>query len=309
MDFSITILGTSSAIPNSQRNPTSQIVNCHNQLFMVDCGEGTQSRLRKNRIRLSKINHIFISHLHADHVLGLTGLISTYALLGRVNTLHIYANPRLKELIAYQNTFFNNDLPYTIEFHDLEPEQEAVVFEDQTILVKAFPLKHSVPTHGFLFQEKKRLRKIDKQKVDFYQIPISEIHKIKQGSNFVTSEGKCIKNKDLTFDVPKERSYAYCSDTAYYEEIVEKIKGVDILYHEATFCKEDLKRAYQTQHSTSEQASQIAKKAQVGKLLLGHFSTRYKNLNTLLSEAKAIFQNAEIAEEGTVYTIDEVLPK
>ena len=305
MDFSVTILGTSSAIPNSKRNPPSQLVNHNGQLFLIDCGEGTQTQLRRNHISLSKINRILISHLHADHVLGLFGLISSYALLGRTNTLHIYSDPRLKDLVEFQNVFFNNKLSYQIEFHFLEEKKDAIVFEDEKLIVKAFPLKHSVPTHGFLIKEKKRLRKIDKAKISFYQIPISKIKDIKQGSDFKTQSGKIISNKELTFDVPKERSYAYCSDTAYYKEIVRHIEGVDLLFHESTFCKEDLKRAYQTQHSTSQHAAEIAKEANANKLLLGHFSTRYKNLDSMLSDAKKIFLNTEIAKEKKCYSIEE----
>jgi len=305
MDFSVTILGTSSAIPNSKRNPPSQLVNHNGQLFLIDCGEGTQTQLRRNHISLSKINRILISHLHADHVLGLFGLISSYALLGRTNTLHIYSDPRLKDLVEFQNVFFNNKLSYQIEFHFLEEKKDAIVFEDEKLIVKAFPLKHSVPTHGFLIKEKKRLRKIDKAKISFYQIPISKIKDIKQGSDFKTQSGKIISNKELTFDVPKERSYAYCSDTAYYKEIVRHIEGVDLLFHESTFCKEDLKRAYQTQHSTSQHAAEIAKEANVNKLLLGHFSTRYKNLDSMLFDAKKIFLNTEIAKERKCYSIEE----
>ena len=305
MIFSTTVLGTASAIPSSKRNPPSQIVHIHSHTFLVDCGEGTQIQMRRNHIRLSKINHIFISHLHADHVLGILGLLSTYALLGRVNSLHIYANERLEELIKYHQEFFNNKFSYEIIFHPLIPDVDGVIFEDDKLFVKAFPLKHSVPSHGFLFAEKKRLRKIDKSKISFYSIPVSKIKEIKEGADFVTEQGQLIRNKDLTFDVPRERSYAYCSDTAYFDKIIQYIKGVDILYHESTFCNEDLKRAYQTQHSTSEQAARIAQKANVGRLLLGHFSTRYKNLDTMLDEALKVFKNTEIAKEKEVYTIEE----
>lgn len=309
MNFSITILGTSSAVPSSKRNPVSQVAHIHNQVFLIDCGEGTQIQLRKNRIRLSKINHIFISHLHGDHIFGLFGLLSTFSLLGRTNILHIYADPRLKELLDYHNQFFNNKLTYAIDFHVLEEGKESDIYEDEQVFVKAFPLKHSVPTHGFLFQEKKRLRKIDKNRIEEFQIPISDIIKLKQGGDFYTKEGKCIKNKDLTFDVPKERSYAYCSDTAFYQDIVKWISNVDLLFHESTFTKEDIKRAEATLHSTSEQAATIAKLANVGQLLLGHFSTRYKDLNPMLQDAKKVFSNTDLAEEGKSYDIAEKINK
>ena len=305
MDFSLTVLGTSSAVPNSKRNPSSQIVNYNSNLFLVDCGEGTQIRLRQNRIKLSKINHIFISHLHGDHVFGLFGLLSTYSLLGRVNPLHIYSDARLKELIDFHNQFFKNNLSYELVFHELEEGKSEIVYQDKYLYVHAFPLKHSVSSHGFLFREKKRLRKIDKYQIEKYKIPVSEIVNIKQGSDFVLEDGQIISNDKLTFNAPKERSFAYCSDTAYYPPIIKNIENIDLLFHESTFCNEDKERARFTMHSTAEQAASIAKEANVKKLLLGHFSTRYKDLNPLLEEAKLVFSNTVIAEEGQTYKIEE----
>ncbi len=305
MDFSVTVLGISSAVPNSKRNPSSQIVKLHNNFFLVDCGEGTQSQLRRNHFKFSKICHIFISHLHGDHVFGLFGLLSTFSLLGRSRDLHIYANSKLKELIDYHNQFFNNKLTYPIIFHSLIEGKSEVVLETDAYFVKAFPMKHSIPVHGFRFQEKKRLRKIDKSRLDECRIPISEIVNIKKGLDFIKDNGEIIPNQYLTFDVPKPRSYAYCSDTAYYPDMLNEINNLDLLFHESTFCNSDIKRAEETKHSTAKQAATIAKKSAAKQLLLGHFSTRYKDLSLLEVEAQAIFQNTKIAEEGKRYDIKE----
>ncbi len=307
MDFSVTILGISSAVPNSKRNPSSQVVNLHNNYFLVDCGEGTQIQLRRNHFKFSKINHIFISHLHGDHVFGLFGLLSTFSLLGRTNDLHIYANSRLKELIDYHNQFFNNNLTYQLIFHPLTDGESEIVLETDSYFVKAFPMKHSVPVHGFRFSEKQRPRKIDKNRIDEYKIPILEIENIKKGANFIKDDGEIIPNQQLTFDVPKPRSYAYCSDTAYNPLMINEIENLDLLFHESTFCTSDKERAKLTMHSTAEQAATIAKDAKVKSLLLGHFSTRYKDLSLLGKEAQAIFKNTQIAEEGKRYDIEECL--
>lgn len=305
MDFSVTILGTSSAIPTSKRNPSAQIVNYDSKFFLLDCGEGTQVQIRKNHFRLSKIDHIFISHLHGDHIYGLFGLISTFSLLGRAKPLHIYSSHKLQELLSFHDSFFNNKLSFAIEFHALEEGKTDVVYQDEKLMIEAFPLKHSIATHGFLFKEKKRARKINKHKLDAFSVPISEIVKIKHGADFFCEDGRLIPNKELTFDVPKERAYAYCTDTAYYPNIIKKIEKVDLLYHEATFCNKDAERAKKTMHSTAEQAATIARDAKVQKLIIGHFSTRYSNLTRLLKEAKQVFNNTEIAEEGQTYIIEE----
>ncbi|MBN2669652.1 MAG: ribonuclease Z [Bacteroidales bacterium] len=305
MNFSITVLGTSSAIPNSKRNPSAQVVNVHERFFLVDCGEGTQQLLRKNHIKLSKIHHIFISHLHGDHVLGLFGLVSTFSLLGRNDDLHIYSDPRLKEIIEYHNSFFGNELSYNIVFHDLFEGQAATIYEDDHLIIKTFPLKHSVPSHGFVFNEKERYRSVDKQKIQKYKLEFPDIVRIKSGEDFITESGEIIPNKELTFNPPKQRSYAYCSDTAYFPDIVPFIDEVDILYHEATFADSEQERAKQTMHSTAGQAAQIALQAKAKRLLLGHFSTRYKDINILKVQAKRYFTNCELAQEGFNYEIKE----
>jgi len=305
MSFSVTILGTSSAVPNSKRNPSSQVVNLNQNLFLVDCGEGTQIQLRKNKLNLSKIKHIFISHLHGDHVFGLFGLLSTYSLLGRDVDLHIYANEKLKEIIESHNKFFNNKLTYKIIFHFLNEGEKSLLYEDKFLMIKAFPLKHSIACHGFVFKEKPKLLNIKKYKIAQYNIPISEINKIKNGADFLTEDGQLIHNQELTIKSEKPCSYAYCSDTAFYPKIINEISQVDLLYHESTFANTESKRAQTTQHSTAEDAATIAKEANVKSLLLGHFSTRYSNLDILLNEAKSIFRDTEIAIEGKTYKIDQ----
>ncbi len=308
MNFSVTILGTSSAVPNSQRNPSAQVINVHERFFLVDCGEGTQTLIRRYKLRLSKINHIFISHLHGDHVYGLFGLLSTYSLIGRTETLTIYANPKLKELIAYHNVFFDNKLTYPLVFVDIIEGEKQVIYDDDHLAVTAFPLKHSVPTHGFLFVEKPRLRRINKPMTDFYKVPGVEMLDIKKGSDFVDENGQLIPNSQLTFEPAPIRSFAYCSDTAYFPEIAVTINGVDLLYHEATFVSEDVERAYATLHSTAAHAATMANLSKAKNLIIGHFSTRYKELNPLLNEAKQIFESVELAQEGKTYFIEENLP-
>jgi ribonuclease Z len=308
MNFSVTVLGTSSAIPNSKRNPSSQVVNVHDRLFLVDCGEGTQILLRKNRIKLAKLNHICISHLHGDHIFGLFGLLSTYSLLNRTTALHIYANTRLEELLDFHKSFFDHELTYPLVFHPLEPDFAGVIFEDDHVLVKAFPMRHSIPSHGYLFEEKERMKKISAFKISEYKITPEDIKKIKLGQDYTTSDGRIIPNSELTTNPPLPRSYAYCSDTKYFPKISQFIDGVDLLYHESTFANAEKDRAKSTQHSTAEQAAKIAKLANVKKLLLGHFSTRYNDLSVLLKEATAVFLTSEIAEENKTYSIDEVLP-
>lgn len=308
MNFSVTILGTSSAIPNSKRNPSSQVVNVHDRLFLVDCGEGTQILLRKNKIKLSKLNHICISHLHGDHIYGLFGLLSTFSLLNRRSELHIYANPNLQVLLDFHKKFFDQELTYPIIFHPLEPSFSGLVYEDNHVSVSAFSMRHSVPSHGYIFKEKERLRKIKSNKISEYNIDHEAIKNVKMGQDYRTKDGDLVPNSELTLDPPLIRSYAYCSDTKYFPQIVKHIKGVDLLYHESTFANSEKDRAKATQHSTAEQAAKIADQAGVGHLLLGHFSTRYKDLSILLNEAKAVFANSEIAEENKTYSIDEVLP-
>ncbi len=309
MNFSVTVLGISSAMPNSKRHPASHLVNIHERLFLVDCGEGTQMQLRRNRVRMSRIKHIFISHLHGDHVYGLFGLLSTFSLLGREHSVHLYAHPELKELLDYHNKFFQTESTFELIFHPIGHDFEGILYEEDRLTVEAFKLDHSVSSHGFLFKEKPRLRRINKIKAEEYQLPIQQIVPVKQGADYITPEGQTIPNSVLTLNPPLPRSFAYCSDTAYNPKIVSKIKGIDLLYHEATFAETEKDRAKATKHSTALEAAQIANQAEVKKLIIGHFSARYKDLNVLLNEAQTAFPNTELAQESTIYTVDEVMSK
>ena len=303
MSFEITILGSSSALPTSVRYPTSHFVDFNKNAFLIDCGEGTQIQLRKYRLKFNKINHIFISHLHGDHCFGLLGLISSFMLLGRKVDLHIYANSDLEKIITCQLFYFGDNLSFNLIFHALDFNKKQLIYENKTLEVYSFPLKHRVPTCGFLFQEKTKEYNIKKEFVDAFQISIKDILKIKQGEDYTTEDGKIIPNKNLSIKPPKTKSYAFCSDTKYYQKIIPYIKGVNLLYHEATFTNDLKDRAKQTFHSTAEQAAKIALEANVEKLIIGHFSTRYKKLDIFLKEAKEIFSNTYLAKEGEIFKI------
>ena len=298
MPFSITILGSNSALPTSNRYPSAQIVNISDRLYLVDCGEGTQMQLRKNKISFSKINNVFISHLHGDHCFGLIGLISTFSLLERKSDLNIFAHNDLKKLLMPQIRYFCAELSFNINFHAINPDENSVIYEDKNITVSTIPLNHRIPTCGFLFREKEKPLHLRKDMIDFFQIPIKELKKIKAGADFVTADGKIIENKRLTTPADRSRAYAYCSDTGYCESIVPIIKDIDLLYHEATFLSDKKEKPENLYHSTAEDAAQIAAKANVKKLLIGHFSSRYKDLSKFVSEAAKIFPCVEIASEG-----------
>lgn len=271
--------------------------------FMIDCGEGTQIRMRQMNVKTNRLGHIFISHLHGDHVFGLIGLISSFGMLNRTADLHIHAAPELEKIMEPQLYFFCEGLPFKVIFHALNPKVHELVYEDRTVQVYSIPLKHRVPSCGFLFEEKPRDRHIIREMIDFYKIPIWRIPKIKQGDNFETEEGEVVPNEKLTTAPEKPKRFAYCSDTAYYEKIIPLIEGVDCLYHEATFMDDELVRAKNTQHSTAGQAATIALKANVGKLIIGHYSARYTNKSGLLNEAKAVFENTVLGEDMTIYDI------
>ncbi|MCF6241876.1 MAG: ribonuclease Z [Bacteroidales bacterium] len=307
MTFSVTILGSSSALPTSKRFPTAHLFNSNERFFLIDCGEGTQIQLRKFHLRFGKINHIFISHLHGDHYFGLYGLISTFSLMGRKIPLHIYAHSELEKLLNCQ--FADNNLGFNILFHTIPKEKSLVLYEDKNITVSTFPLKHRLPANGFLFKEKQKPLNIRKEMIQKFQLGLKEIHSIKSGEDFQTKDNQIIPNIDLTLPPYKRRAYAFCSDTAYYPDIVKYIKNVDILYHEATFAEDNKDIAMETGHSTAKQAAQIAKLAGVGKLLIGHFSSRYKNVKILETEAKEIFKSSEAVTEGKEYKIDLVREK
>ena len=302
-EFSIKILGSSSALPTSIRSLSAHVLNVHGRFFLIDCGEATQIQLRKYRVSMTKINHIFISHLHGDHFYGLFGLISTLNLMGKNGTLHIHAHSDLKVLLNPFLEYFDNKLSFKVVFNQIQPNKNKIIFEDNGLTVETIPLKHRIPTCGFLFREKQKLRTIKKDMIIFHKIPVSKIQSIKEGEDFINNEGVIIDNTKLTEEPSKPRSYAYCSDTKYLEKVIPIIKGVDILYHEATFEKKDEKLAAKTYHSTSEQAALIAKHAEVSKLLIGHFSTRYKKIDKLLADAKNIFDNTIAVNDGDYFQI------
>lgn len=295
--FELHILGCGSALPTTRHFPTSQIVNVRDKLFMIDCGEGAQLQFRKSHLKFSRLNHIFISHLHGDHCFGLLGLISTLNLLGRTAELHIHSPKGLETLLTPMLDFFNRQMTYKILFHEFDTKEPMQIYEDRSLTVTTIPLRHRMPCCGFLFAEKRCPNHIIREMVDFYQVPVYELNRIKNGADYVTSEGKTVSNNLLTRPSAPSRSYAYCSDTIYLPSIVEQIKGVDLLFHEATFANEDAPRAKETFHTTAAQAAEIARKAEVKKLLIGHFSARYEDENVLLQEASAIFPDTQLAKE------------
>ncbi len=305
MPFDLTILGSSSAIPTSERYPTAQVLNVLGRFFLIDCGEGTQIQIRRQKIGFGKIKHIFISHLHGDHYYGLIGLISTLNLLGLQNDIHIYSASELKNLIQPQLDFIKGDMQFKIIFHPLNFKKPQKIYSDKRVEVFSFPLKHSVPVCGFLFKEIQKQANIKKEYVKKFNIPVVQIKAIKAGADFQTEEGKTISNSELTIPPAPPRSYAFCTDTALYPPAAEFIKGADLLYHESTFTEELRDWADRTNHSTALDAAKMAKMAQVKKLLLGHFSNRYKDESVFTEEAKTIFKNAESVVEGQTYKIEK----
>jgi len=301
--FSLTILGSSSALPTSQRFPSAHVIHSHERFFLIDCGEGTQIQLRKHKIKLGRLDHIFISHLHGDHTFGLFGLLSSLNLIGRTHELFLYGPPELKLILDMNFEMFDIQLNYPLTFQEMNGQRSEFLYEDKWITVESFPVKHRIPTSGFLFVEKSLPRNLIKEKIDRYDIPIKDRVKIKNGADFVSENGELIPNSQLTLDPPVPRSFAYCSDTRFNRGMVSKIQGVDLLYHEATFMDEDRDRARETFHSTASQAARIASEAHVKKLVLGHFSARYKNLEPLLDEARAIFPNTELANDGDTFVV------
>ena len=304
MTFEITILGSSSATPIYSRHPTAQVLNINERLFLIDCGEGTLIQMNRFRIKFHRINHIFISHLHGDHYLGLMGLLSTMHLQGRTEPIHLYAPKDLQEIIDIQLRYSETILRYEIIFHPVNPESSKLIFEDEDIEVRTIVLNHRIPCTGFLFSEKPKQRKLKKEKLIEYSIPVTAYHDLKHGEDYISEDGKVISNTEVTTDPRLPRSYAFCSDTLYNEQIIPLIKGIDLLYHEATFMNDKIERAAETFHTTAEQAATIASKAKVKRLLIGHFSARYKNLYPLLEEAKEVFKNTTLALEGDRFTIE-----
>lgn len=303
--FNVTILGSGSALPTIKKRPTSQLVHYSNKYLLIDCGEGTQVQLRKAKVSFLKVSHIFISHLHGDHYFGLVGLISSMHLLGRVGDLHVYGPAELKDIIYIQLNASYTQLRFKLVFHELASKESELIMEDKNLEIRTIPLKHKILTNGFLIQEKPRPRKAKAEKLKFYDIPHYKINGIKQGDDFVTEEGETIPNETLTFPAEEARSYAFCSDTAYREKIIPIIQGVNLLYHETTFLEKELALAKKTFHSTAKQAGSIARQAEVGKLLIGHFSARYteEHYPNFIEEVTQEFSSVEIAEEQNTYSI------
>lgn len=295
--FDVHILGCGSALPTTRHCPSSQVVNLRDKLFMIDCGEGTQLQLRRCRLKFSRLNHVFISHLHGDHCFGLPGLISTFNLLGRTAELHVYSPHGLEELMAPWLDFFCRQMTYRVIFHEFGTREAALVYEDRSMTVTTIPLKHRMPCCGFLFAEKPRPNHIVREMVDFYQVPLYELNRIKNGADYVTPEGEVIPNSRLTTPAEPPRRYAYCSDTLPLDSVARQVRGVDLLFHEATFADEGAVRAKETWHTTASQAARVAREAEVGRLLIGHFSARYEDEADLLREASALFPDTLLARE------------
>lgn len=307
MSLYLSILGCHSATPRVNSHPTSQYLEINNSHFLIDCGEGTQRQMRKYKIGFSKINHIFISHLHGDHFFGLIGLVSTFSILSREKDLHIYGPKGIKEIILLQLKLTKSWTRYKIFFHELISKESELIFEDSKVSVHTIPLEHRVYTNGFLFKEKERPRKLHMENISQYdEIETCDFHNIKAGKDVVLSTGEIILNTELTINPEKPKSYAFCSDTMYKPDIVPLIKNVDLLYHEATFLKDREDLCEKTKHSTAEQAADIASKARVNKLIIGHYSSRYSDIQQFKKEAQTIFENVELAEVGKKYSINKL---
>ena len=305
MKFEVTILGSSSATPIFNRNPSAQALNINEHLYLVDCGEGTQQQMLRFDVKASRIDHIFISHLHGDHYLGLVGLLSSMHLNGRTKTLKLFGPPELKEIIDLQLKYSDTTLQYAIDFVPTHTNKAEVILDNQDITVETIPLDHRISCTGFLFRGKKRLRKIIKEKVASMDIPVEYYSAIKKGADYVSADGTVYKNTDITISPAEPKTYAYCSDTIYNDSYFTQISNADLLYHESTFLNNMLERAQSTYHTTAWQAGDVALKTGAKKLLIGHFSARYKTLNELLEEARSVFPDTELAIEGKTFIIDE----
>lgn len=298
--FEVNILGCGSAKPTLKHLPTSQIVNIRGKYYMIDCGEGAQTQMQKMRLPMARIGHIFISHNHGDHVFGLPGLISTMALLGRTAELHIHGPQQLQEFLDNIIRIYCEGITFQIIFHPVDTRVHNIIYKDRSVTVWSIPLKHRIPCSGFLFRETPPLPHIRREMIDAFNIPFSQINNIKVGASWTTEDGTVILNERLVTPADKARSYAYCSDTSYLPKLTEILQDVTLLYHEATYPEEFVKRASETLHSTASQAATIAQKSQVGKLCIGHFSARVSDEKALLAEATAIFPQTTLANEGLV---------
>jgi ribonuclease Z len=305
MSIELTILGSSSATPTLHRFPTSQHLQMLDHHILIDCGEGAQMQLRRYKLKRSKIKHIFISHLHADHILGLPGLIFSMNLVDRKDPLHIYAPKELFDFIDLTIRLSDTTLRFEIIKHFTQAQEPEILLENSLLKVTSFPLYHRVPTTGLLFEENEKLKGINVDACNKYLIPFTHFNDLKRGKDFIGTDGKIIFNEMVTHPASPKLKYAFCSDTMYDDRVASAVAGVDLLYHETTFMHDKLARAIETMHTTAMQAGEIAKKAQVKKLIIGHFSSRYDNLQPLLDEAKAVFENTELATEGKKFVVEE----
>lgn len=301
--FKIHILGCGSALPTLHHNASSQVVEIREKLFLVDCGEGTQMQLRKAHVHFARLNHVFISHIHGDHCFGLIGMLSTFGMLGRTAKMHIYAPKELFPLLRQQLKLFCSDLGYEIEFHEVDTTVQSILYEDRSLQIESIPLCHRVPTCGFLFKEKPTLPHIRRDMIDFYGIPCAQINNIKAGQGWTTPDGEVIPHERLVIPADSPRSYAYCSDTHYLPELYQQIKRVSALYHESTYGDDYQHLAEKYYHSTARQAAMVARDAEAGMLILGHYSSRYEDEQVLLNEAKEVFGNTILADELRVFEL------
>jgi ribonuclease Z len=303
VNFEVTILGSGAAVPTLRRNPTSQYVVCNDRHILIDCGEGTQMQIRNYGIRFQRLTHILISHLHGDHFFGLVGLLSTMHLMGRDKGITVYGPKELESIIKSQLEIGGAKLDFDLQFVATDPKNSQLIFEDKLIEIHSFPLKHRIPTTGFLIREKAKEFNLNSEAIKGSGLKIEHFHLLKKGEDVLDEDGQIFRFKDYTFPPKPSYSYAFCSDTKYDVSIVPYVKDVSVLYHEATFTEKDSERAKATFHSTAAQAADIAKRANAGKLYLGHLSARYESTAAHLSEAAKFFDNTEVVEDGMKFTI------
>ncbi len=304
MSFSLTILGSSSALPKPDRFTTAHVLNVHERFFLIDCGEGTQIQLRRFKFRFGKINHAFISHLHGDHFLGLFGLLSSMSLMGRKNPFFLFGPPELNTILDQYYLHLGERLRFTIDFFPIPSDQPALIFENTYVSVTSIPLSHKIPTTGFIFREKLQANRIDKSTISAHELSIAEIVKLKAGKNVERANGEQLQANKLTIPPPRARSFAYLSDTRYDPSLVEYLQNIDLLYHEATYLHAMRDRAHMTGHATAKEAAQLAVKANVDQLLIGHFSSRYKKVEPFLEEACQLFPKTQLATDGLTVCVD-----
>ena len=301
--FKVHILGCGSALPTLHHMASSQVVELRDKQFMVDCGEGTQVQIRRSRINFNKIQAVFISHIHGDHCFGLIGMISTFGLQGRKSPLQVYAPAALGPMLQSQIELFCQHLSFEVVFHAIDTEKTDVIYEDRSLTVSTIPLQHRLPTCGFLFREKPTLPHIRRDMIDYLEIPVSQINNIKNGAGWTTPEGRTYSHEELTTPAEPTRAYAYCSDTRYVPTLHELVAGVDLLYHESTYCRDSQHRAEAYWHSTAADAATVARDAGVKKLLLGHYSSRYPDENAFLDEAREIFPESYLTNENDIFYV------